>query len=120
MDFQNRGEAGLPRLEATALVRKNSLDFIEQVFALNEARRPLVMVNDEVQSRSLSGIAIDRCIVPADQSGWYIARHPLIHDDLPAQVSYTSGTEGKPKGILLTYANLADAAERIILSLIHI
>ncbi|MEZ5702048.1 MAG: AMP-binding protein [Burkholderiaceae bacterium] len=32
----------------------------------------------------------------------------------PAQVSFTSGTEGKPKGIVLSYANLADAADRII------
>lgn len=106
MDFE--------KLEATAVVRKNSIAFIEQVFALNEARRPLVMVADEAQAGTLAGIVIDRCIVPTDQSGWYAARHPLIHDDLPAQVSYTSGTEGQPKGILLTYANLADTAERII------
>ncbi|AUH66658.1 AMP-binding protein [Paracoccus zhejiangensis] len=106
MDFQ--------KLEATAVVRKNSIDFIEKVFALNEARRPLVMVNDEAQAQTLSGIVIDRCIVPVEQSGWYTAHHALIHDDLPAQVSYTSGTEGLPKGILLSYQNLADAAGRII------
>lgn len=106
MDFQ--------KLEATAVLRKNSIAFIEEIFALNEARRPLVMVADESQAGSLPGIVVDHCIVPADQSGWYTARHPLVHDDLPAQVSYTSGTEVEPKGILLTYANLADAAERII------
>ncbi|KMS50573.1 hypothetical protein V474_06845 [Novosphingobium barchaimii LL02] len=38
----------------------------------------------------------------------------MIHDEMPAQVTYTSGTEGKPKGIVLTYANIADAVERII------
>lgn len=102
------------KLEATAVIRRNSIAFIEQVFALNEARRPLVMVSDEAQAGNLSGIVIDRCITPAEQSGWFSARHALIHDDLPAQVSYTSGTEGLPKGILLTYANLADAAGRII------
>ncbi|MFG6083149.1 AMP-binding protein [Paracoccus litorisediminis] len=106
MDFQ--------KLEATAVIRKNSIAFIENVFALNDARRPFVMVNDAKEASGLSGIVIDRCITPAEQSGWYTARHPLIHDDLPAQVSYTSGTEGQPKGVLLTYANLADAAERII------
>lgn len=101
-------------LEATAVIRANSIAFIEQVLLLNEARRPLVMVADEAQASGLPGIVIDRCIRPAERSGWYTARHPLIHDDLPAQVSYTSGTEGQPKGIVLTYANLADAAERII------
>ncbi|WP_324752471.1 AMP-binding protein [Roseovarius sp. Pro17] len=102
------------KLEATAVVRKNSIAFVEQVFALYEARRPVVMVTDEAQAENLSGIMIDRCIVPAEQSGWFVAEHSLIHDDAPAQVSYTSGTEGQPKGILLTHANLADAAERII------
>jgi len=101
-------------LDATAVVRKNSLAFIETMFVLNEARRPLVMVTDEAEAATLAGIDIDRCINPEDRAGWYTARHSLIHDDLPAQVSYTSGTEGKPKGILLTYANLADAASRII------
>lgn len=102
------------KLQATAIVRKNSIAFIEQIFALCEARRPLVMVTTETDAEGLAGIQIDDCIVPAEQSGWFASQHSLIHDDGPAQVSYTSGTEGQPKGILLTYANLADAAERII------
>jgi acyl-CoA synthetase (AMP-forming)/AMP-acid ligase II len=106
MDFES--------LQATALVRKNSVDFVEQVFKLCEARRPLVMVTTEADAENLSGVSVDRCIVPAEQSGWFTTHYPIIHDDEPAQVSYTSGTEGKPKGILLTHANLADAAERII------
>ena len=106
MSFQN--------LEATAVIRRNSIAYIEEIFTLNQARRPLVMVNDEAEARNLAGITIDRCITPADRSGWFGARHPLMDDDLPAQVSYTSGTEGKPKGILLTHANMADAARRII------
>lgn len=102
------------QLEATAVIRRNSIDFIETVFSLNAALRPLVMVADEAEAADLPGITIDRCILPAESAGWFRASHSLIHDDLPAQVSYTSGTEGKPKGILLTYANLADAAQRII------
>lgn len=102
------------KLEATAVVRKNSIAFIENIFALNEARQPLVMVADEAEARNLAGVVIDRCIVPEAQSGWYTAKHPLIDNGMPAQVSYTSGTEGKPKGILLTYANLAEATRRII------
>jgi acyl-CoA synthetase (AMP-forming)/AMP-acid ligase II len=105
---------GRPKLMATALVTRNSLSYVENVFALNEARQPLVNVPDESSANALNGISIDRCIVPVDGGGWFSARHPLIHDDRPAQVTYTSGTEGKPKGIVLTYANFADAAERII------
>lgn len=102
------------QLEATAVVRKNSIAFVEQVFRLYEARRPVVIVTDQAQAETLAGIVVDHCIDPQDQSGWFTARHPVIDDDLPAQVTYTSGTEGKPKGILLTHANLADATRRII------
>jgi len=102
------------KLTATAIVTRNSLSYIEAIFALNEARQPLINVSDESVAQSLNGLDVDRCIVPDDESGWFTDHHPLIRDDRPAQISFTSGTEGKPKGIVLTYANLADAAERII------
>jgi acyl-CoA synthetase (AMP-forming)/AMP-acid ligase II len=105
---------GNRKLTATALVTRNSLDYVENVFALNEARQPLVNVPDESSANALTGIHIERCIVPDEGSGWFTEGHPLVHDDRPAQVTYTSGTEGKPKGIVLSYSNLADAAERII------
>jgi hypothetical protein len=59
------------QLEATAVVRKNSIGFIEQVFKLYDARRPLVLVSDEDQAKTLSGIQIDHCIVPDERSGWF-------------------------------------------------
>lgn len=102
------------KITATALVTRNSLSYIKNVFALNDARQPLVNVPDEAFANSLSGIDIERCIVPEEGSGWFTESHLLIRDDRPAQVTFTSGTEGKPKGIVLTYSNLADAAERII------
>jgi acyl-CoA synthetase (AMP-forming)/AMP-acid ligase II len=106
MDFQ--------KFQATGVVRRNSLEFVEQVFNLYDARQPFVIVSDEAQARTLPGIELDRCIVPAEQSGWFATKHEIIDEDRPAQVAFTSGTEGKPKGILLTYANLADATHRII------
>ena len=102
------------KLQATAVVRGNSIGFVQEVFTLYAARRPLVLVSGEVQKDHLPGLEIDRCIDPGEQSGWFTAKHPVILDNLPAQVSYTSGTEGLPKGILLTYRNLGYTTERII------
>jgi acyl-CoA synthetase (AMP-forming)/AMP-acid ligase II len=101
-------------LQATAVFRKNSIPFVEQVFALYAARRPLVLVSGEKQADHLPGIEIDRCIDPGERTGWFSAHHPVTLDDTPAQVSYTSGTEGLPKGILLTHRNLGYTTERII------
>ena len=72
------------------------------------------MVADEAQSQRLAGILIDRCIVPSDRTGWFTTQHAIRQDDQIAQITFTSGTEGEPKGIVLTYANLADATKRII------
>lgn len=102
------------KLQATAVVRKNSIAFVETLFSLYAERRPLVLVASEAQAAHLPGLNIDRTIDPAEQTGWFSASHPVILDDLPAQVSYTSGTEGLPKGILLTYLNLGYTTERII------
>lgn len=99
---------------ATGLIRRNSLSFVKHLFALNEARRLLVSLPEEDRFKEHPGIIIEQCIVPEEGGGWFTEQHALIHDDLPAQITFTSGTEGKPKGIILSYANLADAAERII------
>ena len=102
------------KLQATAVVRRNSIAFVETLFTLYAARRPLVLVAGDSQTTQLPGLEIVRTIDPAERTGWFTARHPVILDDLPAQVSYTSGTEGLPKGILLTHRNLGYTTERIV------
>lgn len=102
------------KLQATAVVRRNSIAFVETLFSLYADRHPLVLVASESQAAHLPGLEIVRSIDPVERTGWFSARHPVILDDLPAQVSYTSGTEGLPKGILLTYRNLGYTTERIV------
>ncbi|MFN3578671.1 MAG: AMP-binding protein, partial [Tabrizicola sp.] len=101
-------------IEATAVVRRNSIAFVRQLFSLYADRRPVVLVSDADQAARLPGLKIDRCIDPGEGAGWLATHHPVILDDRPAQVTYTSGTEGLPKGILLTYRNLGYTTERII------
>jgi acyl-coenzyme A synthetase/AMP-(fatty) acid ligase len=104
----------LKHLEATAIVARNSLAYVAHVFASGEARRTLVGIQDARQVDELQGIAVDKCVEVEDLHGWYAKRHELIADDQPAVVTFTSGTEGIPKAIVLSHANLADTAGRII------
>lgn len=101
-------------IEATAVVRRNSIAFVRQLFSLYADRRPVVLVSDADQAARLPGLKIDRCIDPGEGAGWLATHHPVILDDRPAQVTYTSGTEGLPKGILLTHRNLGYTTQRII------
>lgn len=106
MDFE--------KLQVTAVIRRNSTAFVETLFSLYADRCPLVLVTSDMQAVQLPGLEITGTIDPGERTGWFTARHPVILDDLPAQISYTSGTEGLPKGILLTYRNLGYTTERII------
>jgi hypothetical protein len=72
------------KLTATALVTRNSLSYIENVFALNEARQTFVNVPDESFVDVLTGIDIERCIVPDERTGWFSESHPLIRDNRPS------------------------------------
>lgn len=105
----------IDRLRATSLVARSSLSYIRQVFALNQARQPLLNVQPSDASKAApAGVEIVDRLTTEDGGGWFSDHHPLIRDDSPAQVTFTSGTEGPPKGIVLSYANLADASDRII------
>lgn len=99
---------------AVGLIRRSSISYVRHVLTLNQRRQPVVSLADAAAVDQVDGIVLDRCIDPEAGGGWFEERHALIRDDLPAQVSFTSGTEGKPKAIVLSHANLADASERLI------
>lgn len=102
------------RLSAIGLVGRSSLSYARTVFRLYNERRVFVPVLSGSAARSLSAIAFSEVIEPAYDSGWFAEQHFPIYTDDIAQVNFTSGTTGTPKGILLTHANLADTTHRLI------
>lgn len=101
-------------LSAVGLVGRSSLAYASTVFELYEEGMPFVSLLSRAAADKLNSIAISKVIEPEQDSGWFVERHkPLCTNEL-AQVNFTSGTTGTPKGILLTHANLADTTHRLI------
>lgn len=86
----------------------NSVDFVRTAFDIYRGDDILVVLKE-----GRVGVTLDREIVPAAGGGWLDLRHAAVRSDRPAQVVFSSGTEGAPKAILLTHAALADVVDRL-------
>ncbi|HEY9351529.1 MAG TPA: AMP-binding protein, partial [Acidothermales bacterium] len=110
--------AGLQPGDRVLAVLPNGQELIELLLGCARSGTVLVPVNWRLSSDEIIAIAEDagaRAIVAAtDQpyETWLAEQHPddVQHrpavDDVVLQI-YTSGTSGRPKGVLITYGNLA-------------
>ena len=78
--------------------------FVAQSEFVATADEAIAVADREVTTRIVTGDAADGWtpfadITTADASGWTA---PLVADDDPIRLMYTSGTESRPKGALLT------------------
>ena len=115
----NPETAALPKFEVTALEAKNSLDFLEQVFALYAAGEPFAICRPEIDLDDYPALSVTRRITMEERHGWakmtYRAALQEPATDLrPAQIVFSSGTEGKPKAILIGRGSLTDTENRLL------
>lgn len=96
----------------TGVVAKNSIAYVEAIFECYSNDETVVLIRNADDDRiRLTGVT--KVIEPENKYGWFTARHQFRNDESLAQIAFTSGTEGEPKGVLLTHEALSDVTERL-------
>lgn len=96
----------------TGIVSKNSIAYVKAIFQCYSENETVVLLRDENDNRiELTGVS--KVINPATEAGWFNEHIQFRNDDVLAQIAFTSGTEGEPKGVLLTHEALDDVTTRL-------
>jgi len=98
----------------TQIPGQNSLEFLRKVFECYETGRIFAITKPGMElpfpnaGEPCTDVAPSRATM-----GWCRISHRPDTREQPAQITLTSGTEGRPKAILLSHRNLADVVERL-------
>ncbi|MGH1485111.1 MAG: AMP-binding protein [Cellvibrionaceae bacterium] len=95
------------------VVETNSIDYIRILFdALKSGTvvAPLRSIDDEERKQLAQ---VDKVVAPVAECGWFRDELHLSNTDDIAHISFTSGTEGLPKGVFLARSSLIDVVDRV-------
>lgn len=101
-------------VKAQGIVQKNSIEYLEAAFQALVSKQVFIPIKSKGFTESANYINFESVTSPSYKTGWYAPKYELCIDDTTAQISFTSGTEGEPKGIILTHKNLHDTVTRLI------
>jgi len=98
--------------ELVAIEKLASVNYLEEIFHCYASGRIAVPV--DASGAAPAGHEFAERVPVRSGGGWFIANQAPIIDDRPAQISFSSGTTGMPKAILLSHRALADVTSRLV------
>jgi len=97
----------------TAIHSQNSIGYIRKIFSCFEQNKIAVPLRSIELISHIEGTTIEEFVSVDNEFGWYSGGFTQRLENQTAMISFTSGTQGVPKGILLSHANLADVVRRL-------
>ena len=103
----------IKEFRSVGVVAVNSIDYLQIVLGNLSTGVISVPLRSADDDERIDRIGLAEIVSPGNDAGWLSA--PFISEggDAPAQISFTSGTEGAPKAVLLSRGNLHDVVERL-------
>jgi acyl-CoA synthetase (AMP-forming)/AMP-acid ligase II/serine acetyltransferase len=101
-------------INTLGVVEKNSIAYIETVFASLRSGVVVVPLRSEDDRPRIDAIGVQDIVSPSNHGGW--VKQSLVlptNDDTVAHISFTSGTEGAPKGVFISRKALNDSVSRV-------
>ncbi|QEW06246.1 AMP-binding protein [Nitrincola iocasae] len=98
--------------QVVGVVSVNSISYVKTLFDCYQSNKVVVLLRSEDDAR-IDLLGVTEVISPDATKGWFSEHYDFSVDDRLAQIAFTSGTEGEPKGVLLTHQALSDVTERL-------